>query len=109
MNESETRAEHIDPALKAAGWAWRRPRILFSVSLQEKNRYVGGMKKSVLLDELLIWLRGRFTLTGEEKFWLLLVLIIVWTGLIARYVYLTNQKPEVLSPQEVRARMMDDK
>jgi len=24
MNESETRAEHIDPALKAAGWVWSR-------------------------------------------------------------------------------------
>jgi len=24
MNEAETRAEHIDPALKAAGWVWSR-------------------------------------------------------------------------------------
>ena len=24
MNEAETRAEHIDPALKAAGWGWSR-------------------------------------------------------------------------------------
>lgn len=24
MNEAETRAEHIDPALGAAGWVWRR-------------------------------------------------------------------------------------
>jgi len=52
------------------------------------------MKKPVLLDELLIWLRGRFTLTSEEKFWLLLVLIVIWVGLLGRYFYLRNQTPE---------------
>jgi len=59
------------------------------------------MKKPVLLEELLIWLRGRFTLTGEEKVWLLLILMICWVGLIARYTYLKNQKPETLTPQQV--------
>ena len=66
------------------------------------------MKKPVLLDELLIWLRGRFTLTNEEKVWLLLVLIICWVGLTGRYFYLKNQRPEPLSPQEVQAIMMGD-
>lgn len=66
------------------------------------------MKKPVLLDELLIWLRGRFTLTNEEKVWLLLVLIICWVGLTGRYFYLKNQTPEPLSPQEVQAIMMGD-
>lgn len=58
-------------------------------------------KKPVLLDELFIWLRGRLTLTGEEKVWLLLVLIIIWTGLLGRYLYLKNQQPEPLAPQQV--------
>jgi len=58
-------------------------------------------KKPILLEELLIWLRGRLTLTGEEKVWLLLVLIIVWTGLLGRYLYLKNQQPEPLTPQQV--------
>jgi len=59
------------------------------------------MKKPLVLEEFIIWLRGRFTLTSEEKVWLLLVLIICWVGLVARYVHLKNQKPEPLSPQEV--------
>ncbi|QHI69353.1 hypothetical protein [Tichowtungia aerotolerans] len=53
------------------------------------------------LDELIIWARGRFSLTGEEKFWLLLFLIIVWTGLLGRYAYLKSQKPELLTRQQV--------
>ena len=59
------------------------------------------MKKPLVLEELLIWLRGRFTLTGEEKVWLLLILFICWVGLIARYIYLKNQKPEPVTPQQV--------
>jgi len=65
-------------------------------------------KKPVLLDELIIWLRGRFTLTSEEKIWLLLVLVIVWTGLLGRFLHLKNQTPESLSPQEVQAITMRD-
>ncbi len=59
------------------------------------------MKKPVLLDELLIWARGRFTLTGEEKVWLLLILIICWTGLLARTIHIKNQKPERVSIEEL--------
>jgi hypothetical protein len=66
------------------------------------------MKKPVLLDELLIWARGRFTLTGEEKVWLLLILIIVWVGLTGRYFYLKNKTPEPLTPQEVETLMMGE-
>ncbi len=54
-------------------------------------------KKPVILEELLIWLRGRFTLTSEEKVWLLLVLFICWAGVTARYFHLKNQKPELIS------------
>ena len=59
------------------------------------------MKKSVILEELLIWLRGRFALTGEEKTWLLLVLFIAWVGLLGRYVHLKNQSPEIVSIEEL--------
>jgi|GEM_PF-1685620 len=49
-------------------------------------------KRPRILDELLIWLNGRFTLTDEEKTWILLVLVICWFGLAGRYFYLKNQK-----------------
>ena len=65
-------------------------------------------KKSLILEELLIWLRGRFTLTGEEKIWLLLILIICWVGLLGRYIHLKNQTAEALSPQEVSVLLMRD-
>lgn len=54
-----------------------------------------------ILEELLIWVRGRFSLTGEEKVWLLVFLVIVWTGLLGRYFYLKGQKPEPLTPQQM--------
>jgi hypothetical protein len=50
-------------------------------------------KKPLFLDELIIWLRGRFSLTGEEKVWLLLILIICWAGLVSRYFFLRHQPP----------------
>ncbi len=60
------------------------------------------MKKNpVILEELLIWLRGRFTLTGEEKTWLLLVLFICWVGLLGRYFHLKNQTPEIVSIEKL--------
>jgi hypothetical protein len=57
---------------------------------------VGGLmkKRPLVLEELIIWLRGRFTLTDEEKTWMLLILIICWVGLAGRYFYLKNQMPE---------------
>lgn len=58
-------------------------------------------KRSLILEELLIWLRGRFTLTDEEKFWILLILVICWAGLVSRYFYLKNQRPEPLTPQQI--------
>lgn len=62
------------------------------------------MKKiHAALDEIWIWLRGRFSLTGEERFWLLLFLIVVWAGLLGRYLYLKHQSPDRLSTQQVEA------
>lgn len=61
------------------------------------------MKKiPLILEELLIWLRGRFTLTGEEKTWVLLILVICWAGLVSRYFYLKNQKPEPQPAQQIK-------
>ena len=34
MNEAETRAEHIDPALRAAGWGVRQPEAARRTSSQ---------------------------------------------------------------------------
>ena len=64
------------------------------------------MKKPLILEELLIWLRGRFSLNGEEKLWLLMILIIVWAGLVGRTIHIKNSTPEMLSPQEVSELMM---
>jgi hypothetical protein len=50
-------------------------------------------KKPLILEELIIWLRGRFSLTDEEKIWMLLILVICWVGLVARYFYIKNQPP----------------
>jgi hypothetical protein len=59
-------------------------------------------KRLAVFDELFIWTRGRFTLTDEEKLWLLLLLIILWTGLLGRYFYLKGQTEEPLSTQQVQ-------
>jgi len=50
-------------------------------------------KKPLILEELIIWLRGRFTMTDEEKTCMLLILVICWVGLVSRYFYLKNQAP----------------
>jgi hypothetical protein len=60
-------------------------------------------KRPRILDELLIWLNGRFTLTDEEKTWILTILVICWVGLAGRYFYINNLPPpqqieEVCSP-----------
>ena len=57
---------------------------------------------SPIFEELRIWIRGRFTLTNEEKLWLLIFLIICWTGLLGRYFYLKSQTPEPLSAQQMQ-------
>jgi hypothetical protein len=55
------------------------------------------------LDELRIWLRARFSLTDEEKRWILLILAILWVGLLGRYIQLHRQPPQPLPPQEMPA------
>lgn len=58
-------------------------------------------KTPVLVRELRIWIRGRFTLTGEEKRWLLLILLLCWVGLLGRHLYLKTQKPHVIDIEEI--------
>lgn len=53
------------------------------------------------MNALLNWARGRFSMTPEEKFWLLVVLIIAWTGLLGRYVYLKNQSADLLTREQM--------
>jgi hypothetical protein len=65
-------------------------------------------KKPVILEELIIWFRGRFSLTAEEKFWLLLILLICWAGLVGKYFYLKNQNPEPLTSKEAAGLMIHD-
>ena len=57
-------------------------------------------KRSRILDELLIWLNGRFTLTNEEKTWILMILVTCWVGLAGRYFFLKNQRPEAVTPTQ---------
>jgi nitrate reductase gamma subunit len=51
-------------------------------------------KKPLILEELMIWLRGRFSLTSEEKVWMLLILVICWVGLVSRYFYVEHQSSQ---------------
>jgi len=64
-------------------------------------------KKPLFLEELSIWLRGRFSLTGEEKVWMLLILIICWAGFVSRYFYLKNQQPEPLFPGPIKEKLQN--
>ena len=64
------------------------------------------MKYSPLLEELFLWLRGRLSMTREEKKWSLLVLVIIWIGLLGRYAYLKNQEITDLTPAQVEELML---
>ena len=72
MNESETRAEHIDPALKAAGWGV----VEGSRVLRERNcvitpgRLQGGGKRSEpeIADYILVYRNTKLAVV-EAKAW----------------------------------------
>jgi hypothetical protein len=59
-------------------------------------------KRPLILEELIIWLRGRFTLTDEEKTWMLMILVICWVGLAGRYFYIKS-RPSPQQIEEVRS------
>jgi len=70
MNEAETRAEHIDPALKAAGWGvLEGSRILREHGITQ-GRLLGGGKraKAEIADYVLVY-RNTKLATVEAKAW----------------------------------------
>jgi len=70
MNEAETRAEHIDPALKAAGWGVvEGSRILREHGITQ-GRLIGGGKraKAEIADYVLVY-RNTKLATIEAKAW----------------------------------------
>jgi hypothetical protein len=46
-----------------------------------------------------------FAMTGEEKKMLAMILFVALVGLVARYFYLKNQKPEAYTPANLPATM----
>ncbi len=60
------------------------------------------MKNKDLFNELTLWVRGRFSITNEEKGWILLILLIVFVGLIGRHAYLKKQTSHPLTPPQLQ-------
>jgi type I restriction enzyme R subunit len=70
MNEAETRAEHIDPALKAAGWGVvEGSRILREHGITQGRLQGGGKRaKAEIADYVLVY-RNTKLATVEAKAW----------------------------------------
>jgi len=70
MNEAETRAEHIDPALKAAGWGVVEGSRILREHVITAGRLVGGGKraKAEIADYVLVY-RNTKLATVEAKAW----------------------------------------
>jgi type I restriction enzyme R subunit len=70
MNEAETRAEHIDPALKAAGWGVvEGSRILREHGITQGRLQGGGKRaKAEIADYVLVY-RNTHLATVEAKAW----------------------------------------
>ena len=70
MNEAETRAEHIDPALKAAGWGVvEGSRVLREHSITQGRLQGGGKRaKAEIADYVLVY-RNTKLATVEAKAW----------------------------------------
>src|SRR5690606_13949651 len=70
MNEAETRAEHIDPALKAAGWGVvEGSRILREYTITPgRIEGVGRRGKALMADYVLVY-RNRKLAVVEAKAW----------------------------------------
>ena len=70
MNEAETRAEHIDPALKAAGWGvveGSRIRREYSIT-PGRIEGLGRRGKSVIADYVLVYRNTKLAVV-EAKAW----------------------------------------
>src|SRR5664280_617067 len=71
MNEAETRAEHIDPALKAAGWGVvEGSRILreYPITLGRLEGYYGRRGKPLIADYVLVYRNTKLAVV-EAKAW----------------------------------------
>lgn len=70
MNEAETRAEHIDPALKAAGWGVvEGSRILREYSITQGRLQGGGKRaKAEIADYVLVYRNTKLAVV-EAKAW----------------------------------------
>ena len=69
MNEAETRAEHIDPALKAAGWGVvERSRVRREVITPGRIEGKGRRGKGLTADYVLVY-RNRKLAVLEAKAW----------------------------------------
>ena len=70
MNEAETRAEHIDPALKAAGWGVvEGSRILREFHItQGRLQGAGKRSKAEIADYVLVYRNTRLAVV-EAKAW----------------------------------------
>jgi len=70
MNEAETRAEHIDPALKAAGWGVAEgSRILREYTITLGRLQVGGVRsKPDIADYVLVYKNHKLAVV-EAKRW----------------------------------------
>ena len=55
------------------------------------------------MKETRTFLAANFALTREEKILLATILCVALTGLVARFVYLRGQKPEVYTPANLPA------
>ena len=68
MNESETRAEHIDPALKAAGWGVvEGSKILREYQLTPGRIQGGGRRGKPLVADYVLVHRNRKLAVVEAK------------------------------------------
>lgn len=70
MNEAETRAEYIDPALKAAGWGVvENSRILREYQLTPGRIQGGGRRGKPLIADYVLIYRNRKLAVIEAKAW----------------------------------------
>jgi type I restriction enzyme R subunit len=70
MNEAETRAEHMDPALKGAGWAVvQRSKVLGSTRLRSGGWKGRGRRGKALCADYVLVYRNRKVAVVETEAW----------------------------------------
>jgi type I restriction enzyme R subunit len=69
MNEAETRAEHIDPALKAAGWGEEGSRVLREYRITEGRLQGAGQRSKPEIADYVLVYRNHKLAVVEAKRW----------------------------------------